>query len=964
MKTKELTKASAASVGFFVASLVLIADSAKGDPLAVLRQGRAIYAPEMAVPIDWSAVPRQGAFVKTILPYVPAEVGTEVQVAHDSQSLYVRAVMRVSNRDALVGRERFDLWDNEAFEIFVQTPELKERRAHWHLAADFLGQKYLAEESESTEMPGTYNWKVLDARSFDAAPQVTADGWEVVFRIPAKGFGGSWKANFCRSHKLPHAFSSWSLTKSFHDQKRFGLIVFDRERDNGAAYAQALSGFQGARTAIYASYKRKSYDWKWAFGALEGYRPLGVRYSAERGYGWVGDFEVGKTSADLVSKRRTPLNTLADNFIGGADANVFRLDLPDGAYKVHLVSGVYGADGSPHRREFAVEANGRPVIDFSCGDMSLCFYDFPVEVKGGRLEIRFIPADVKDNPVTAAYRPASLDLVKGFCVNSVVAFPKADRKLAARQLAADELELKVHSVEELANLDFVEHDEPTPSAGYSDAARTRGWAAFVRPLGENIYAGSKPGNGEEVQSLRVRAAPGEKFHISFGVLPLRDVDGEAWTIRGDVALRVREAQQMPWGVGDGRYSFVPYQLEEAAFVDHDLDVGVTRNLWLTGTVPEDATPGMLKSVLSIGSAELPVEVEVLPFRLDDFDFAWGGYHPDGYWRPLCYEDRVAAACADLGMNGFVFYANPERLRPGSFNLFKERVRIYQSAGIKGRYVVYCSLDGVVEQRLIDRQIDALPKPEVDDQIALARRISSLRSLPGNPVFYYSAMDEAHCKGDPYWSEQIRLFRDVKESVPGILTAGSESERSYLRSLAYVDLPILFDISDFRKITDVQRMWCYPNQAMLEGENANAGRYCTGLLPSVTAVRGVLPWMVMCGRDNSPLRAGNLEMITASGVGGYHVIPRTVTVMGEVGLYDARYFATLRRLAAEVEAGTPAQQEAARRARLLLEMVEEGTKGSYMYYYYNGHLPAKTFLKLRDRLTDAILELISAREAAR
>ena len=113
---------------------------------------------------------------------------------------------------------------------------------------------------------------------------------------------------------------------------------------------------------------------------------------------------------------------------------------------------------------------------------------------------------------------------------------------------------------------------------------------------------------------------------------------------------------------------------------------------------------------------------------------------------------------------------------------------------------------------------------------------------------------------------------------------------------------------------------------------------------------------MRGRDNSPLRKDPWEMITQRGVGGYRVIPRLVTVMGEVGLYDQRYFATLRRLVAEAEKGTAAQRRAAARSRDLLEMIREGTRPSYMYYYHVGHLPASTFATVRERLIEGILEL--------
>ena len=80
------------------------------------------------------------------------------------------------------------------------------------------------------------------------------------------------------------------------------------------------------------------------------------------------------------------------------------------------------------------------------------------------------------------------------------------------------------------------------------------------------------------------------------------------------------------------------------------------------------------------------------------------------------------------------------------------------------------------------------------------------------------------------------------------------------------------------------------------------------------------------------------------------------MLGEVGLADQRYFATLRKLIAEAKAGTPVQRKEAARQQAILDMVVEGTRPSYMYYYNNGHFPAETFCTLREKLVDGILRL--------
>lgn len=940
------------------AVVALTAALSCADTLETLRSRRRIHAPSVSASFDWANVPAQGAFLKANASFVPETRETQVRVARQGADLLVR--MEMTERDSAVfaDREKFTLWQNDYAEVMLVTPETKSRRACLHASIDFLVRVSLLEDSESTELPGTFNSRKLDAAAISAKAERTPNGWVAEFRIPVGMGEVPLPANFCRFHRKPYGFSSWSQAKTFCDPRSFGEIVFAEGRDNGVAYGQAVSDFQRERAAILSRYKERTYGWRWAWGDAEGYRPLGVRYSAAVGYGWTGPFATFETDPATVAKRSREqrLSALADHAVIGETANAFRVDLPNGRYKVHVLCGPVGK-----RREFTLRANGEKALDFSVGDKLFCPWDFPVEVTDGRLELSFVPTAVGPCPETAAYAKVEDIVTAGFAVNSIVVYPQTDHAAAARQLMTDELEIRVFAPEELATRERVTYADPSDAYLPTEAERTRGWVLFSRPLGENICAESRPRTADEVAvPLRVRAAPGEKFHVAFGLMPLRDAAAQPWTATGDVPLRVREALQEPWEVSGGKYAFVPYALEEAAFVDRDLVAGVTRHVWLTGSVPADAKPGVRICSFAVGADAVPLEVEVLPFGLDAVDFAYGGYHPPGYGIPRCYEDVVARACADNGLNALVMYAWTEHDFKGSFAKLVERIKLYERAGVRGTYPIYCQLRDAVNHQLKKRQIKELPQVVVDEQIELARKICGLgKALPTHPTFYWTSMDEAHCQGEPYWSEQIRLFKAVKEAVPDVLTCGSESERSYRRSAPWMDVPILFEVPDFNAIEGGKRIWAYPNQMMLGGVNANAGRYCTGLLPFVTPVRGIIPWMLIRARGNSPIRAGLWEMLTPRGTGGYRVIPRLVTVLGEVGVFDQRYLATLGRLVAAGKNGTPEQLREAMRQQALLDMIREGTKPSFMYYHYNGHLPALTFETVRQRVADGILALRKA-----
>ena len=928
------------------------------ETLETLRGRRRIHAPSVTAGFDWASVPAQGAFLKANASFVPEARETQVRVARQGGDLLVRMEMTERDPAVFADREKFTLWQNDYAEVMLVTPATKARRACLHASVDFLGRVSLLEDSESTELPGTFNSKKLDPSAISAKAERTSGGWAAEFRIPVGDVSAPLPANFCRFHRKPYGFSSWSQAKTFCDPRSFGEVVFSDGRDNGVAYGRAVADFQRERAALLSRYKARSYGWRWAWGAADGYRPLGVRYSAEGGHGWTGPFETFATKAEVVERRtrEQALSALADHAVVGETQNVFRIDLPNGRYKVHVLCGPVGK-----RREFALWANGEKAIDFSVGNKLFCPWDFPVEVSSGRLELAFVPAEAKPRPETDAYAKAGAFVTAGFAVNSIVVYPQADHAAAVRQLMADELEIRVFAPEELATRERVTFADPPGAYCPTAAERARGWVLFSRPLGENVCAESRPRAAAEVAApLRVRAAPGEKFHVAFGLLPLRDAAAQAWTATGEIPLRVREALQEPWEVSGGKYAFVPYALEEAAFVDRDLVAGVARHVWLTGTVPLDAKPGVRAGSFAVGADAVPVEVEVLPFALDPVDFLYGGYHPDGYGIPACYEDIVARACADNGINALVLYVWPEHDLRGSFARLVERIKVYERAGLHGTYPIYCRLRDRIDHQLRRRQIKEIPQEILDEQVALARKVRDLpQEIPTRPRVFWTSMDEAHCQGEPYWTEQIRLFKAVKEAVPDLLTCGSESERSYRRSAPWMDVPILFEVPDFNAIEGKKEIWSYPNQMMLGGANANAGRYCTGLLPFVTPVCGILPWQLMRARGNSPIRAGLWEMLTPRGTGGYRVIPRLVTVLGEVGVTDQRYFATLRRLVASARNGTAEQRHVAGRQQMLLDMIREGTKPSFMYYHYNGHLPAETYETVRARLTDGILALRKA-----
>ena len=139
--------------------------------------------------------------------------------------------------------------------------------------------------------------------------------------------------------------------------------------------------------------------------------------------------------------------------------HTFRLDLPNGKYKVHLLSGIVAPEVYPHRRRFTVHAQGREVKLFDVGHVLHLKYDFPVTVKDGRLLLTFrgCPDVLQDNPgsLPLSRGDAKKFYVPGWLLNSLVVTPIKDRKAASRQIALDELEITHCPPEKLASLPYL-----------------------------------------------------------------------------------------------------------------------------------------------------------------------------------------------------------------------------------------------------------------------------------------------------------------------------------------------------------------------------------------------------------------------------------------------------------------------------------------------------------------------------
>lgn len=910
-----------------LSALLLHGLTAGDDLLNQLRKPRQLCSTEAASRSDWleasadkhwAQIPESANFIIADSLWVPAMVKTTLQVVHDDNALYFRAVLAEPDMDNLQEREKFDIWKNDTFEMMLQPPDGLKENFWYHLAISCAAQKYWAREREITEMPGHYESEGIPAEKLPVRVALRADHWEVRATIPRSelpnvtDWNGSWRINFGRGRRVPYGFSCWNKTKAFQDYRQFGILLFgnpDRAIAAEKSYAEALDRFQNQKAGLIAQFRTPCREWKYAFGAASNYRPLNQAYQETSGYGWLEAGIKEGSFADIRGQlpermRNHSMGDLLDHYAFADTANTgervihnFRVDLPNGQYRVHVIAGLIHHERIPHLRSFLIRAQNQPVIEFHVGNLIFNRHTFPVEVQDRKLILTFdAPRKHQDRPETAAYAAGDREkfFIPGWLLNAIVIYPVSERRLSEQQLAIDTLALTRLQPEELVHYREIITQDPEPEV-FPESDVARGFTLFSRPLGERLYPGSRPQPTESRQSLHGRAVPGEPLNLPFGFLPHRDLEWVQIQISGLDWLTVAEAHAVAWPLQAGDYAMEPWFLDEYRFSNKDMYRGSNRFLWLQGKVPQSTLPGRYQVFLSVqpngeGTSRIPLEIEVLPIGLQKNDFVFGGYNPAGYGRPgRSYEDLLAQACARYDLHLNTIYVHPEQEE--SWQQFEQRLQIYQDAGCKGPFIVYVYLPlEKVDTPLRQKKIDRIPDWAVDLQLQAAERLVKRMQKPGCPRLLYTAMDEAHCKGEPYWSEQIRLLSLIRSRFPKLGITGSESERSFRRSAAAMDFPMLFEVADFNSLELLpgQTLWCYPNQAMLEPADINAGRFCTGWLPAQTPLKAVMPWMLFHAHHESGLRGDPWLLLLHRGVGGYRYVPRLTTIMAQIGMWDLYY----------------------------------------------------------------------------
>jgi len=215
------------------------------------------------------------------------------------------------------------------------------------------------------------------------------------------------------------------------------------------------------------------------------------------------------------------------------------------------------------------------------------------------------------------------------------------------------------------------HLDPAPMPPLTDADRARGFVPFAANYIDVVMPAIVPTAGQLNSTLRIFATPGEYEPISFAVRALRDLSGVSARITpfagapGELPSEAVEAGVVRRMIRK-MHPRTDAMVDLPTFIEpmHPVDVPADTSqwFWFTVHVPEDAAPGKYQATVTVAagdaSAEIPVELEVLPFTLDQPEgIAWGMYD---YNRTFSdepgamlakYQDMFAHGMTSVGVCG-------------------------------------------------------------------------------------------------------------------------------------------------------------------------------------------------------------------------------------------------------------------------------------------------------------------------
>jgi hypothetical protein len=208
-----------------------------------------------------------------------------------------------------------------------------------------------------------------------------------------------------------------------------------------------------------------------------------------------------------------------------------------------------------------------------------------------------------------------------------------------------------------------------------------------------------------------------------------------------------------------------------------LDPGTNRQMWITLHVPDEAAPGVYTGQVTVttsgsGSAQLPLTIEVLPFRLAkpllEYSIYYRGYldtrRPDGSISSEIKSDsQYLADLRNMKAHGI---ANPTIYQKHRTGLIDRVLGLYEEAGLKPERLYYLGLNIVSNNKgNVPRSLGRI----VDE-------VNAKATAAGIGQVYFYARDEAR---DEELSYQLPFWEEARRHGGKVMAAGWQTDATRL-----------------------------------------------------------------------------------------------------------------------------------------------------------------------------------------
>ena len=738
--------------------------------------------------------------------------------------------------------------------------------------------------------------------------------------------------------------------------------------------------------------------WRFDFGSPdtpvgEGFYAIApdTAWDADRGFGYTE----GRARATAFDQNRRVIRDVLvlddvtrDGIYGGTP---FRVDLPDGAYRLVALTGQYSRPGAnrpdAHFREYSITAGDQVV--FEQEDSPESFYapdgryfanyyrdwhpgvnlykanidrwipwaEATVQVAGGSLEV-----------TASQYAP----------INALLIFPEGSAAGEAAVASLSDEQQAFFNAQYSWRQQQPERETPEPPAAMSDA----GVAIWVRQGADDLRPATRPIPQDYGRPMRLFACPGEREAGVVAVLPLRDLAGPVDLVASDLAgdagtipaeaLDIRYVRYGEYPVTDG-YEVRPHYL--VPWRADRMEEGLTRGFRVDLFAPEDAQPGTYEGTLTLSAADsevaLPLQVRVLPLELPMSRLYAGVYAGDlpsttfrhyrmygGAPEELVHEVLSSRMhfLADQGFTGFFdslgwypleigadgqivttdtwdYYMDVFRLAD-SIPEFSETISPYYLGGPQ----VFPKVPGFLgREAAFKLPIDEIVFTEeaIDGMTRVLNFIyEQLRSedLPELVFYVQDELGNHGAKGARYGRELLKALNVCREHVPGgfrtcISTLRSSIAREYLDEADIVMPNSAFPVTG-ATIDELRDHGC-----TLGLYNMGATRFSYGFYPwRVNAINRAQWSFSYDGDSRDPFEAlpsGARVSCDCHYTPDWEVLPSIGMLQQREGVDDYRYVQLLEEMLARSEGTAAAGGEAARNAREVLDELSAAVSRDYL-----------------------------------